>query len=71
MIGIQGIKVRMRRIRVENTGNQGGRGGLWEIALGMRVIGVGILGIGGRNEENQVENLGIGLEMMNKSCGAG
>ena len=52
-------------------GIRGGGGGMWEIALGMWVIGVGILGIGGRNEENQVENLGIGLEMMNKSCGAG
>ena len=40
--------------------------------MGMRGIRVGILGtrvgmrgIGGRNEENQVENLRVGVELIN------
>ena len=39
--------------------------------MGMPGIRVGMREIGVRNEGNQGENLGIGVEVMNQNCGVG
>ena len=59
-MGMQGIRVGVMRM-------QGIMGimGLRRIRVGMQGIGVGRRGIGGRNEGNQVENLRIGVELIN------
>ena len=69
IMGMRGTRVGMmemreitERIRGTEAGMQGIRVGMWGIAMGMR-------GIGGWNKENHVENLRIGVEMMNKNCG--
>ena len=40
-----------------------------EIRVRMGKIRVGMRGIGGENEENQGDNLRIGVKMMDKKCG--
>ena len=54
-----GMRVRMMGIEVE----------IREIRVRMGKIRVGMRGIGGENEENQSDNLRIGVKMMDKKCG--
>ena len=54
-----GIRVRMMGIGVE----------MREIRVRMGEIRVGMRGIGSENEENQGDNLRIGVKMMDKKCG--
>ena len=61
MMGMRGIRVRIREVRVGMMGMQRimvGMEGMWG-------IGVGIRGIVSRNEGNQGENLRIGVELLN------
>ena len=62
-----GIRVGMRRIRVEIMGI---RVGMREIRMGMRQITVGMRGMrgtGGRHESNKNAFLCTGVELMNYS----
>ena len=51
-------------------GNRRTEWGMGEM-MGMPGIRVGMREIGVRNEGNQGENLGIGVEVMNQNCGVG
>ena len=68
-VGMQGIRVgkmEMQGIGVEMPGIEvemrGIRMGTKETGVEIRIIRMGMCGIGGRNEENQGENLPKGVE---------
>ena len=62
-MGMQGIGVEMPGIEVEMRGI---RMGTKEKGMEIRIIRMGMRGIGRRNKENQSENLPTGVEVMKK-----
>ena len=83
-MGMQGIRVEMRVIRVGMMGMRRirvGMMGMWEIRVGMMGIRVVIQRMwgmrvemretGGGNEGNKGENLRIEVELTNYNCGEG